>query len=127
MASNTNVCVFSGNLTRDAELRETASNTAVLSFSLAVNSRVEQNGTWTDRASFLDMTMFGNRAASIAKYMKKGQKVVVTSSARWSQWEKDGQKRTKVDFIVKDVELVGRAPTAEQSDDGGLYDVDIPF
>lgn len=129
MASNTNICVFTGNLTRDAELRMLAGGQYVLQFSVAVNSRVQGNDGWEDRASFLDFSMFGNRAQSLEKYMVKGQKVAVTASARWSQWEKDGQKRSKVDFIVKDVELLGRPEGSgdQRKDDGALYDVDIPF
>ena len=34
-----NTCTISGNLTRDPELRATASGTAVLGFSVAVNDR----------------------------------------------------------------------------------------
>lgn len=127
MASNTNVCIFTGNLTRDAELRETSNGKHVLTFSLAVNDRIESNGTWTDRANYLDFSMFGSRAAAIAGFMVKGKKVAVTSSARWSSWEKDGQKRSKVDFLVRDIELLGGNQSGNASTESNLYDADIPF
>lgn len=128
MASNTNICVFTGNLTRDAELRMLAGGQYVLQFSVAVNSRAQGSDGWEDRASFFDCSMYGNRAQSLEKYMVKGQRVAVVSSARQSRWEKDGQKRSKVEFVVKDVELLGRPEgSGDQRKDGALYDVDIPF
>ena len=127
MASNINVCIYTGNLTRDAELRETSNGKHVLTFSLAVNDRVESNGTWTDRVNYFDFSLYGSRAAAIAGFMVKGKKVALTSSARYSAWEKDGKKRSKVDFVVRDIELLGGNQHGNASPDSNMYDADIPF
>ena len=50
MSGNINRVNISGNLTRDPELRSTASGTQILSFGVAVNDRrkSKQTGEWED-------------------------------------------------------------------------------
>ena len=97
-----NKVVISGNLTRDGELRQTAGGLAVLGFSVAVNDRRknQQTGEWEDCPNFIDCTMFGGRAESLSRFLSKGSKVAVEGKLRWSQWERDGQKRSKVEVVV---------------------------
>lgn len=116
-----NNVTISGNLTRDPELRNTATS-PVLSFSVAVNERVNENGEWKDRPNFIDCVMFGNRAESLSRIMAKGMKVAVSGKLRWSQWEKDGKKRSKVEVVANEVELMRREQQAATS-----YDESIPF
>ena len=40
--------------------------------------------------------------------VKKGDKIAVDGKLRFSQWEKDGQHRTKLEVIVEDIELMAR-------------------
>ena len=98
-----------GNLTRDAQIRRTQSGMAVLSIGIAVNDRRKnpQTGEWGDYANFFDCTMFGSRAESLAQYLVKGQKVAIDGKLRWSQWQKDGQNRSKVEIVVDDIDLLG--------------------
>ena len=99
---------ISGNLTRDPELRATASGTQVLSFGVAVNDRRRnpQTGEWEDYPNFVDCTMFGARAESLSRYLSKGTKVSIEGKLRWSQWERDGQKRSKIEVIVDELEFM---------------------
>ncbi len=103
-----NRVVISGNLTRDPELRSTASGTAVLSFGVAVNDRRRnaQTGEWEDYPNYIDCTMFGARAQGISRYLSKGTKVAIEGKLRWSQWERDGQKRSKLEVIVDEIEFM---------------------
>lgn len=116
-----NRVVISGNLTRDPELRQTASGMPVLGFGVAVNDRRKnpQTGEWEDYPNFIDCTMFGTRAESLARYLSKGAKVAIEGKLRWSQWERDGQKRSKIEVIVDDLEFMSSRSTAPQ--DGGGY------
>lgn len=120
-----NVCI-SGNLTRDAELKSSKSGMEVLTFTVAVNERRKNpQGEWEDYANFINCTMFGKYAAAISDSMTKGTKVCVAGSLRYSSWEQDGQKRSKVEVIANDVEL---PPKQKQADDSAsLYDSSIPF
>ena len=103
---NINTAIITGNLTRDPELRQTVSGTSVLQFSVAVNDRVKENGEGTDRANYIDCTMFGTRAESLSKMLHKGSKVAVQGKLHWSSWEKNGEKRSKVEIWPDTVELL---------------------
>ena len=100
---------ISGNLTRDPELRTTASGTQVLTFGVAVNDRVrdQQTGQWGDRPNFVDCIVFGNRAPALADILHKGAKVAIEGKLRYSSWEaKDGAKRSKLEVVVDEVEFM---------------------
>lgn len=104
-----NRVVISGNLTRDPELRTTASGMPIMSIGVAVNDRRKNNqtGEWEDYANFIDCTMFGTRAQNIQQYLSKGSKVTIEGKLRWSQWERDGQKRSKIEVIIDDIDFSG--------------------
>lgn len=101
---------ISGNLTRDPELRATASGTQVLSFGVAVNDRRRnpQTGEWEDYPNFVDCTMFGTRAEAVSRYLSKGSKVAIEGKLRYSSWERDGQRRSKLEVIVDEIEFMSR-------------------
>ena len=56
-----NQVTISGNITRDCEVRH-AANKDVITFSVAVNDRVNVNGEWQDRANFIDCDYWVNSA-----------------------------------------------------------------
>ena len=103
-----NRVIISGNLTRDPELRATQSGLPVLGFGVAVNDRRknQQTGEWEDYPNFIDCTMFGARAQSLSNYLSKGTKVAIEGKLRWSQWEREGQKRSKIEVIVDELEFM---------------------
>lgn len=105
-----NKVTVTGNLTRDPELRQTAGGMPVLSFGIAVNDRRKdpQTGEWRDFPNFLDCTMFGARAQSVSQYIGKGSKVAIEGKLRWSQWERDGVKRSKVEIVVDEIDFMSQ-------------------
>lgn len=123
---------ITGNLTREPELRCTASGTAVLSFGIAVNDRRknQQTGEWEDVPNFFECITFGNRAMALGDIITKGMKVAIAGKLHYSSWEKDGQKHSKVDIIANEIELMqNRKPQQEQpqQEEHAYYDVDLPF
>lgn len=147
-----NRVIISGNLTRDPELRATASGMPVLGFGVAVNDRRrnQQTGEWEDYPNFIDCTMFGARAESVSRFLSKGSKVAIEGKLRWSQWERDGQKRSKIEVIVDEIEFLtarndsgmrpaapapasapaaapAPTPVATPVVDASVYEEDIPF
>lgn len=123
---------ISGNLTRDPELRQTRGGQAVLSIGVAVNERVKdpQTGEWGDRPNFVDCTVFGPRGEALARHLSKGSKVAIEGKLRWSSWERDGKRRSKLEVIVDEIELMSgqgqrKASPAPQAE--SLYDEEIPF
>ena len=151
-----NRVIISGNLTRDPELRSTAGGMPVLGFGVAVNDRRknQQTGEWEDYPNFIDCTMFGARAEALSRYLNKGTKVSIEGKLRWSQWEREGQKRSKIEVIVDELEFMSSrgdsssygggmgggysapapaapayapAPAPVVNASSSVYDEDIPF
>ena len=137
-----NSVTLTGRLTRDPEMRTTAGGTQILTFGLAFNTSVrnKQTGEWEDRSNFIDCTIFGNRATALSRYLAKGNKVTVAGSLRYSSWERDGQRRSKLDLIVNQLEFMSTSrQTATQQPQTSSpapqpeapsiadFDEDIPF
>ncbi len=126
---------ISGNLTRDPELRVTGSGTSILSFGVAVNDRRRnpQSGEWEDYPNFVDCVVFGARAEPLSRFLSKGAKVAVEGKLRYSSWEtKDGQKRSKLEVVVDEVEFLssrnqqGGAPAFQQGQPAPAYAAPAP-
>ena len=109
---------ISGNLTRDPEVRMTSGGTQVLSFGVAVNDRRRnpQTGEWEDYPNFVDCSRFGSRAEAVSRYLSKGSKVAIEGKLRYSSWERDGQRRSKLEVIVDEIEFMSRG---QQQGQGG--------
>lgn len=136
-----NRVIVSGNLTREPEVRTTASGNPVMGFGIAVNDRRKnsQTGEWEDYPNFNDCTMFGARAQSVSRFLSKGSKVAIEGKLRWSQWEtNEGQKRSKIEIIVDEIEFMSSisngaqvpataSATAVDPMTSTLYDDDIAF
>ena len=110
-ASNVNVVVITGNLTRDPELRHTGGGTAVCELRVAVNSRRKdgQTGEWVDKPNYFDVTVWGAQGENCANYLSKGRPVAVEGRLDWREWEaKDGGgKRQAVQIIANSVQFLG--------------------
>ncbi|MBR2835474.1 MAG: single-stranded DNA-binding protein [Coriobacteriales bacterium] len=106
--SNINKVVVSGRLTRDPELRSTMGGTTVMTMSIANNERRrnQQTQQWEDYVNYFDCTVFGQRAEFFSRNLKKGMLICVEGRLRWSSWERDGQKRSKIEILVDDIEFM---------------------
>ncbi len=112
---------ITGHLTRDPELRATQSGTQVLHLGVAVNDRRRnpQTGNWEDYPNFIDCVMFGTRAEAIQRYLSKGTKVAIEGRLRYSSWERDGQKRSKIEVVVDEIEFMSSRQGGGNSNGGG--------
>lgn len=110
-----NTCALSGNLAANAKLRATKSGTPVLSATVAVNERARQeDGSFADRPSYIDLVLFGRRANALAQYLTKGTYVTVQGHLRQSSYEdRQGVRRSKVEVVVEEIDW--RTRTAEQT------------
>ena len=115
---------ISGNLTRDPELRQTQGGMAILSLGVAVNDRRKnaQTGEWEDVPNFVDCVVFGTRAEKLAQFLAKGTKVAIEGKLRYSQWERDGQKRSKLEVAVDEIEFMSRNQQGQNRGNQGGYD-----
>lgn len=117
-----NHVVVSGNLTREPEVRSTKGGTTIMNLGIAINDRRRngQTGEWEDVAHFVDCVIFGKRAESLSKILRKGMKVYIDGKLSYNSWEaKDGSRRSKVEIVVNDLELPPRnSQSGSQSDYG---------
>lgn len=137
--------ILLGNLTRDPDLRKTASGLAVAKFGLAINrSYTTKDGERRDEVTFVDIDAFGKQAEVIAKYLSKGSPLMVEGRLKLDQWEDDsGQKRSKLGVVLETFQFVGggnregpsepssaprgsAAPSGSKDDDA-FEEEDVPF
>ena len=118
-----NTVCLTGNITRDCDVRNTPA-TSIITFTLAVNERVKGQNGWEDRPSYIDCVKF-DKTGNVAAYLTKGAKIAVDGRIRQSAWEKDGQKRSKLEVIVSNIDFMSKKqePTYEMP----LYESDCPF
>lgn len=116
MASDLNSVTIVGRLTRDAELKHIASGTALCKFSIANNAYAGAGKE--DHVNFIDCTLWGKRAESLSGYLTKGTQVAIQGSLKQDRWEDSGQKRSKVEINVSDLQLLG---SKRSSDSQGSY------
>jgi len=96
-----NTVTVSGNVVRDPELRFTNSNKAVCEFTVAWNQMARDGQE--KKAHFFDCVAWEKMAESVSENARRGQRVTVTGRLNFESWEKDGQKRNKVNLVVEDV------------------------
>ena len=83
-ASNLNVVVLTGNLTRDPELRSLPSGTSVCDMRVAVNTRRKNGATgeWEDKPNYFDVKVWGAQGENCARFLSKGRPVARPGPAR---------------------------------------------
>ena len=102
-----NRVVLVGRLTRDPEMRTTASGINQTRFTLAVNRRTpNQNGE--READFISCIAWRGTAEAIAKYLTKGRELAVEGSIRTGSYDaQDGTKRYTTDVVVDNFTFIG--------------------
>ena len=98
-----NKIIIMGRLTRDPELRRTASSTAVAGFTLVVDRDFKsQNGEKS--TDFIDVVAWRNTAEFVAKYFTKGRMAVVEGRLQIRDWkDKDGNNRRSAEVVAENV------------------------
>jgi single-strand DNA-binding protein len=103
--STTLVC----RLVRDPELRTTPSGASVGSMRVAfTQSRKNVSGEWEDAAGFIDVSVFGKQAETVARFLAKGRQIVVQGRLDFREWEdSDGKKQSRIQIIANQVQFIG--------------------
>jgi single-strand DNA-binding protein len=125
-----NKVLLMGNLTRDPELRYTASGAAVASFGLAVNRKFKQGEEWKEDVCFVDITVWAKQGGNCAQYLNKGSLVFLEGRLNFQTWETDGQKRNKLEVVANNVQFLTRQGDKVSMDTGPASSPpadDIPF
>ncbi|NLA84668.1 MAG: single-stranded DNA-binding protein [Clostridiales bacterium] len=113
-----NKVVLIGRLTRDPELRYTASNISVTTFTLAVD-RNFTNQQGEREADFIPVVTWRSLAETCAKYLSKGRLVAVSGRLQVRSYEDNaGQRRYVTEVVADEVQFLERNPNIIQSGQG---------
>jgi single-strand DNA-binding protein len=113
---NLNKVILAGRLTRDPELKQTTSGVAVTSFSIAVNRRYKAGEQ--QEADYLDIVAWRQTAEFITRFFRKGSPICITGSAQVRKWtDKDGGKRSTVEFVADEAFFVDGKSDAEPANE----------
>jgi len=135
MASLNSICLL-GHLTRNPEVRYSSNGTPVAALGLAVNNRIKRSDdSWQDDPCFVDVVVFGNQAEACAKYLNKGDPVLLEGRLQYRTWEdQQGNKRSKHEVIAFRVQFLPKPGLRSEADDslsgasiGAEGDEDVPF
>lgn len=115
MSKGYNHITLLGRLTRDPEVRTTTSGKSVTSFSLAVSRGWrDAQGNPQEQVSFINCVAWGNGGETIAKYVSKGEQLLVGGRLDQRTYEKDGTTMYAFEVYVETFNFVG---SGKQGDD----------
>ena len=104
-----NKVILMGNLTKDPDqLRTTPSGVSVLDLRLAVNRKFKGgDGELRDETCFVNVSAWGKEAESCSKYLAKGSQILVEGRLKYDEWEKNGQKQSRISVVAERVQFLG--------------------
>lgn len=112
---NINKVLLAGNLTSDPVLSHTTTQTPVVNFRLANNTKIGDK----TKVCFIDCAAFGKQAELVMQYCSKGSSVLVDARLDEDQWTTDsGDKRFKHYLTVSQVTFLSfnKDKTADEAD-----------
>ena len=123
-----NKVILMGRLTKDPELRyTTTNNTAVCSFTLAVDRRFSKD----KETDFINCQAWQKTAEFCSKYFTKGQQAVVVGRIQNRSWDDaEGKKKYATEVIVDEVYFAGAKQGQAESVTPNVPDIeddDLPF
>ena len=113
-----NKVILVGNLGRDAELRYTASGTAVSTLNLATTETwKDKEGTKQEKTEWHRIIVWGKTAESLATYLVKGKQILIEGKLQTRQWEdKEGNKRYTTEIKSDRITLLGGGGQRDDAD-----------
>lgn len=129
---NINLVVLAGHVCFDVDLRYTVSGIGVVRNTLGVNTyRTDKNGNLQKKSVFVPFSLFGKLADNFAKYVKKGDPLILIGELEQEEWEVDGKRRNRLALRVSSMQFFSKNGTnhvtseeEHQQDDSSS---DIPF
>lgn len=113
-----NCIIIQGRLTKAPELRHTQNNTAVCSFTLAVE-RDRKDADGSRKADFIDCVAWGKTGEFVSQWFEKGQLAIARGRLEGRDWEdKQGNKRRSWEVICDAVNFCGSAEKHKPEDVG---------
>ena len=135
-----NRVVLVGRITRDPELRTATSGRSIVSFTIAVDSRMK-NPDGTRGTSFINCVAFAQTAETMAKFTRKGSLLGVEGSLNQRKYQRqDGSSASVLEVLCDSVQFLepkgtrgdevppfDDAPAAPTEDESrNLESIDLP-
>ena len=109
-----NKTVLTGRLTANPELRFTTNNTAVTSFTLAVD-RNFKNENGNKEADFINVVAWNKKAELIHQYLKKGDRVGIGGRLQVRKYQNErGENRYVTEVVADEVEFLNSKKPEEK-------------
>ena len=113
-----NKVVLIGRVTRDPELRYTASNIPSVRFTLAVN-RPFENQSGQREADFINIVVWRKQAENVKNYLTQGSQT--------GSYEKDGQRVYTTDVVADNVQFLESKAQSQNRVDNDVTPSDFAF
>lgn len=107
-----NKVLLIGNLTRDPEMKETASGQPVTTFGLATNREwITKDGQRHNSSEYHECVAWARLAELCSQYLKKRKLVYVEGYLKTRSWDTpEGQKRFRTEVVVQDMIMLEKRP-----------------
>lgn len=120
-----NRIVIIGRLTRDPEMRQTPSGTAVCTFTLAVD-RSFKSANGERETDFIPVVAWRQLGENCAQYLAKGKLAAVDGRLQIRTYQaQDGSKRTAAEVVAENVRFL--SPKSEPSVNDSEVDLAPPL
>lgn len=115
---NLNKVFILGNLTRDPELRQTATGQNVANFAVATNRMwSDTSGNKQTQTEFHNVVVWGRLAEIASQYLAKGRLVFIEGRITNRSWQdQQGQKKYRTEIVAENMQLGPRFNTASRPD-----------
>ncbi|MCX7047073.1 MAG: single-stranded DNA-binding protein [Candidatus Sumerlaeota bacterium] len=98
-----NKVMLVGNLTRDPEVRVLAGGSSVASFGVAIGRRRRDSRTneYVTETAFITVKAWNKQAEFMQQFFTKGKGIYVEGRLQQENWEKDGQKLSRLVVVAE--------------------------
>ena len=116
MSRSLNKFMLIGNVVNDPEIRSTSSGRRLANVSLATSERwTDNSGQQQEKTEWHRLTIWGRLVDVVEQYVKKGDRLFIEGSIKYSQTEGEGGTRYWTDINVRDMVMLGRGGGGEEA------------
>jgi single-strand DNA-binding protein len=110
-----NRVLLMGNLTKDPELRHLPSGVPLVELRIAVSEKyTNRAGEDVESVCYVDVVAWSAQAEACDKHLSKGSPVMVEGRLQFDQWEKNGEKRSRLCVRADRVQFMGSTGPAKE-------------
>lgn len=112
---NLNKVIIVGRITQQPELKALPTGIKVCSFSVATNEYFKnKDGVKQEKTEFHNIVCFGATAENIAKFMDKGNEIMIEGKLQTRNWEIEGVKKYRTEILAQTVQFGSKPQESNQ-------------